>query len=125
MNIVQVEFNSNNYQQTRTKKKKYNYFCEFDVETGDTLVVESPVDGLVTVTVVGVSDGNEPHLAKKYIVDKVDATSHIKRNEKAIAKANAKALLEEMLKEQASIDKYKSLSGNEEAAQLIALLEEG
>lgn len=74
--VVVVTFNDSG----RSVKNEYSYkmHASFKPESGDTVIVESPYNGLVTCTVVRVISKNAygAERATKWIIDKVDCRFH-------------------------------------------------
>lgn len=92
--VVVVTFNDSQ----RAIKQEYSYkmHASFKPEKGDTVVVESPYNGLVTCTVQRVMSKNSygAERATKWVVDKVDCRFYhnLLEDEKARAVLAAKAV---------------------------------
>lgn len=85
----------------------YLYDLDEDVQLEDKLVVKTPDDELVVVTVANIEQTNP--MARKYIVDKVDTRKYEERVDRQLKKAQLKAVLEkeiERLDEESKLDAY-------------------
>lgn len=103
--------------------KQYEYLTELDVKKGDIAVVDSPQDGLVTVKILSVNEG-QVGKATKYLVQLVDDTDYRLANERRALRADLRKKLEakkRVVEEQAV---WKWLAENDtEAAALLQQLE--
>lgn len=116
---VEVTFN------TGIGNKSYHYLTEFDVSVGDTCVVDSPTDGLVTVTVKKVYEEVRAPKATKFVVDVVDGESYKEQVSKHELRKEILLKLEVMRKEVEELAVYEYLSKNNgEAAKLLEQLKE-
>lgn len=66
MSVIKVTFDNNR------NGTEYSYFCDYDVEVGDRVIVDSPYHGYTTVTVVSVHAGTDAVKASKEVVNIVD-----------------------------------------------------
>lgn len=121
---VAVTFNSTS---AYSKDKQYHYKTDIaGIKAGDTLVVESPTDGYVCVTVVSVHDDDLEFVSRatKNVVCKAD-TSYYEERKKAAKKAQTiKSILDGKIAKMQEVHKYKILEEiDPEAAELIKQLE--
>lgn len=111
---VEVTFN------TGLGNKSYHYLTEFDVSVGDTCVVDSPSDGLVTTTVRKIYEDVRAPKATKFIVDVVDTTKYLGQVNKHELRKELLLKLEVMRKEVEELAVYEYLSkNNPKAADLL------
>lgn len=90
-----------------TQMYSYFYDLEDDVKIGDKLVVKTPSDELVVVTVADLEQSNV--MARKFIVDKVDTQAYEERALRAEKKKQLRALLDvkvKQLDEEAKLEAY-------------------
>lgn len=116
MKYVSVRFKGGN--------TDYTYKCLFDnVKKDDTVVVDSPYDGLVTATVITVSDVPKVR-AVKYIVCVVDTTKYVELLVREKEIKDIEDALEAKLKNANVILKYEMLKSiDPEAGELIKQLQ--
>lgn len=118
MKIVHVVFPLNAY----SRDKTYAYMTDIDdIAVNDTVVVDSPNNGLTLVKVVSVEETAEGvEKATKWIVDKVDVTAHKKRMADIEQRKLIVAKLKKMQAEMLEADQFAMLAANNpEAAALI------
>lgn len=110
---VSVTFNSG------FNNKMYEYLTEFEVKVGDTLVVDSPNDGLVCVTACDVKDGAVGK-GTKFIVDVVDRQRAVDQVERYKKRKELLGKLEAKRKEVEEVAVFEWLAANDsEAASLL------
>lgn len=97
----------------------YHYLTNLEgLLTGQKVIVDSPSDGYVTVTIVSIQDGAQGK-ATKYIVNTIDDTDYKARAEKERLRKQIVARLEEKKKEVEQMAVYKYLSENDSEAALL------
>jgi len=117
--IVHVKFGHNT-----GHRKSYAYYTDIaDAQVGDTVVVDIPNAGLACVTVVDVEEAADTEEGVKWIVDKVDTTSHLRRLAAIEERKAILAKLEKLEKEQGEAARFAALAAsNPEAAKLVEQL---
>ena len=116
MHTVSVQFSGT----TNT----YHYMSHKVCAVGDTVVVDTPRNGLACARVTQFHKNRTMPNATKRIVQKVDTKDYEKYLQTQRAKADAKAKLDNLLKQVEETSKYKLLVEQfPEAAELIKTLE--
>lgn len=117
--IVHVKF----YRST-DYAKSYAYYADIDdVQVHDTVVVDTPNSGLVCATVADVEEAADTEKGFKWIVDKVDTASHLRRLAAIEERKVILAKLEKLAKEQSEADRFAALAAsNPDAAKLVEQL---
>lgn len=99
--------------------KQYEYLTEYDVKIGDVAVVDSPQDGLVTVKVKSVIEG-QVGKATKYLVQIVDTAQYHAEAERREKRAAIIKRLEGKKRQVEEMAVWKWLAENDtEAATLL------
>lgn len=98
--------------------KIYSYLTEFDVSVGDTLVVNSPNDGLVCVTVKEVTEG-ATNKATKFVVDKVDVAANAGQEERHTKRKELLGKLEAKRKAFEELAIFEMLASKDSEVRLI------
>ena len=103
--------------------RKYSYKTSLDLEVGDIVLVDSPSNGIVAVTVRSVNDTLSPNKeATKWIIQKVDFSEweeNVKREER---KQEIKAKIEAKKEELEELAIYEMLAKS--SPEIAGLLEE-
>lgn len=82
MSVIKVRFDRE--RNAGSNSQEYAYFCDYPVEVGDRVIVDSPYNGLVAVTVSDTSAGLDSIRATKEVVCLIDASRY---NARKVAKA--------------------------------------
>lgn len=120
--VARVCFSKNNTHDVRL----YDYYVanELDVEKGDHVIVETPLEGYQVVKVEDVVN-SETVKATKWIVDKVDLTAYNARIEREKQRKEIAGVLEKKLKAQSEIERFNALAASDpEAAELLKKLKD-
>lgn len=104
--------------------KVYHYLTDLDVSFGEKVIVDSPSNGYVTVTINSLTEGARK-IATKWVVNKIDDKDYLARIEKEKLKKSIIEKLEAKKKEVEQMAIYKYLAENDkEASELLDKLKE-
>lgn len=118
MSVIKVKFDRSKYDTGR--QVEYSYFCDYAVEVGDRVVVESPYNGYTTVTVTAVGAGLDSIKANKEVVCLVDDSQYKARQAAKARLAELSAELERKANEAVTTKRLrKMLKGDAEAAAML------
>lgn len=126
MRVVAVRFDGD-IGGGRTKNTDYHYLAPDDlgpIEVGERVIVESPYNGYVCVSVRDILTPRLSVKATKYVVSKIDDAAYKERIANAQRRAAIVKRLEQIDKELEVFSRFKRLAlDNEEAASLYAELQ--
>lgn len=109
--VVKVSFNSS---------KSYHYICDYPVEQGDTVVVDTPYNGLSCAKVESVHDYPDSRATKR-VVQVVDQTEYRAIQQREYRKAQLKKELDRRMEKIEDMARYRLLQQMDpEAADLLA-----
>lgn len=119
MSVIKVKFDRSKYDPSESRE--YAYFCDFDVEVGDRVIVDSPYYGYTTVTVSDTSAGLDSIKATKEVVCKIDDSRYRARKAAKERMAEISAELAYRADRIANTKKMRKLfKGDEKALDLLA-----
>lgn len=102
----------------------YHYLTDLPLKVGDEVIVDSPSQGLVVVSVSALFVDHSSTKATKWVVQKVDRSEYDRREEERRRKIVIETKLKAIEKEVEASYKYKYLAAvSPEAAELIKELE--
>lgn len=108
MSVILVKFDSN-------PNNTYAYFCDYNVQIGDRVIVESPYNGYTAVTVVSTA-GHDAIKATKEVVCTIDDRRYKERLACKARLAEITAELDRRERERVNVSKYAELAKSDPMA---------